>query len=131
MDLARVFTALRPEAKFREDMVNYHSLATVALTYIGEDLPTQEEIDEKWGEIKDEVIAPTEVTMRQARLALLQAGKLQDIITAINGMDEAAQIEWQYAQTVKRDHPLVVSLFPALGMTDDEIDRLFLTAAAL
>ena len=44
MELARVFAYLRPEAQF-SGRSSYSSLATIAETYIGSDLPTQEEIN--------------------------------------------------------------------------------------
>jgi hypothetical protein len=79
--------------------------------------------------------APSVVSMRQARLALLQAGLLDDVTAAIEAMPspqkEAAQIEWEYSQEVHRDKPLVQALAPALGLDDDAIDQLFITAASL
>jgi hypothetical protein len=82
-----------------------------------------------------EVTIPRAVTMRQARLALLQAGKLVDVNAAIASMagaaGEAARIEWEYSQEVHRDRALVKSLAPVLGMTDAQLDSLFIAAAAL
>jgi len=78
---------------------------------------------------------PAEITMRQARLALLGAGKLAAVDTAINAMDEpaksAAKIEWEYSNTVQRHNGFVAALGPALGLTDAQIDALFLAAQAL
>lgn len=69
---------------------------------------------------------PSVVTMRQARLALLQVGKLDDIEAAVTQLGASAQIEWEYAQTVERSHALV----EALGMTEAELDDLFTLAAS-
>lgn len=81
------------------------------------------------------VPVPTVVSMRQARLALLQAGKLQDVDAAIAALPspakEAAQIEWEYATEVQRDSALVKQLAPALGMDGAALDALFRTAATL
>ncbi len=78
---------------------------------------------------------PQAVTMRQARLALLGAGILSSIDAAIDAMPspqkEAARIEWEYSQEVHRDQPLVLALAPALGLTDAQIDALFIAASAL
>ena len=78
---------------------------------------------------------PQAVTMRQARLALLAANMLTTVNTAIAAMPgaegEAAHIEWEYAQEVRRDSALVQSLIPALGMNDAALDALFTAAAAL
>ena len=78
---------------------------------------------------------PQAVTMRQARLALLAANMLTTVNTAIAAMPgaegEAARIEWECAQEVRRDSALVQSLIPALGMNDAALDALFTAAAAL
>jgi hypothetical protein len=81
------------------------------------------------------VTIPVSVTMRQARLALLGAGLLNTVTTAINSLPspqkEAAQIEWEYSQEVHRDKELVGMLAPILGLSDAQIDALFITASAL
>ena len=78
---------------------------------------------------------PTRVSMRQARLALLGAGKLAAVDAAIDAMPEpqksAARIEWEYAAEVRRDNAFVAGLAPALGMTDAQVAALFVAAAAL
>ena len=73
--------------------------------------------------------------MRQARLALLAAGLLDDVEAAIAGMDEpaktAAQIEWEYSNALERDNALVAVLGPALGLSTNQVDDLFRAAAQL
>lgn len=80
-------------------------------------------------------LVPAAVTMRQARLALLQAGKLETVNAAIAGMTgaqgAAAKIEWEFSNEVQRAQPLVAALAPVLGMTSAELDQLFITAAGL
>lgn len=77
------------------------------------------------------VPVPQQVTMRQARLALLGAGLLSGVETAIAGAGPAAQIEWEYASEVQRSSGLVPAMASALGMTESQIDSLFITAATL
>lgn len=98
---------------------------------------TQEEITEI-EERKDTVVVPQvtqEVTMRQARLALRAAGYLSSIEPAIAQLSsperEDAQIEWEYAATVKRSQPLTAYLAQTIGITDEELDQLFTHAATL
>jgi len=78
---------------------------------------------------------PEVVTMRQARLALLGAGLLAQVNTAVANMPgadgDAARIEWEFSSTVERHRPLVLSLITALGLTDAQLDELFRQAAAL
>lgn len=78
---------------------------------------------------------PQVVSMRQARLALLSAGLLQsvtDAVTAMPGIEgEAARIEWEYAQEVRRDSAMVANISTALQLTDAQLDDLFTEGALL
>ncbi|MGL4272498.1 MAG: hypothetical protein ACRCTO_09420 [Pseudomonas paracarnis] len=78
---------------------------------------------------------PEAVTARQARLALLGAGVLpmvESALTAIPGVEgEAARIEWEYALEIRRDSPLIGALAPMLGLTDGQVDDLFRAALGL
>lgn len=82
------------------------------------------------------VIKPSSVTMRQARLALLQAGHYASVQTAINAIvdpiiRQTSQIEWEYAATVDRDSSFTQGMATALGLTEEDIDNLFMLAASL
>lgn len=92
-------------------------------------------IDGNWVEIQPEIFVPTVVTMRQARLALLQQGLLFQVQTAIDSLPspqkEAAQIEWDYSSEVHRDKPFVQLLGAALGLTEEQLDNLFVLASTL
>lgn len=77
------------------------------------------------------VVVPEVVSMRQARLALLAAGLLDDVEAAIAAAPQGARIEWEYATEVRRDYGLVLTLAPALGLTDRQLDDLFVAAASL
>lgn len=78
---------------------------------------------------------PASVTMRQARLALLGAGKLAQVDQAIAAMPEparsAAQVEWTYSNEVQRHNGFVAALGPTLGMSEAQIDALFRAASDL
>lgn len=78
---------------------------------------------------------PQEVTMRQARLALLDTGLLSNVQTAINGLPEPAktkaQIEWDYSNALQRSNSFVATLGGALGLDSEALDNLFIQAATL
>lgn len=78
---------------------------------------------------------PNAVTMRQARLALLHAGKLHLIPLVIDSLSsptkEAAIIEWEYSSEVQRHNGFVSQIGPALGMSSADIDALFILAKGL
>ena len=94
--------------------------------------------DDHW-EVEDakppEAPVPDVVTMRQARLALLGAGLLAQVNTAVANMPgaegDAARIEWEYAQEVRLDSPLVAALSAAFGWTSAQLDDLFTEGAKL
>ena len=80
-------------------------------------------------------VIPSVVTMRQARMALLQAGKLAKVEAAIQALPspqkEAALIEWDYSSEVHRNNPFVQMLASAINLSVAEMDALFVTASAL
>jgi hypothetical protein len=81
------------------------------------------------------VQVPEFVSMRQARLALLNAGMLSNVNAAITAMPgaagDAARIEWEYATEVRRDSALVTGLSGVLGLTSAQLDQLFIAGAEL
>jgi hypothetical protein len=76
-------------------------------------------------------LVPISVSMRQARLALLAADLLDDVDAAVAASPRAAYIEYEYAQEVRRDSPLITTLMPALGFTEEQIDTLFIEASKI
>ena len=74
---------------------------------------------------------PQQVTMRQARLALLSAGLLDDVEMVITTAGRAAQLEWEYAAMVERSNPAVAIVQQQKSLTDAQIDDLFREAAKL
>ena len=74
---------------------------------------------------------PQQVTMRQARLALLNAGLLDDVEVVIAAAGREAQLEWEYAAVVDRSNPAVAAVQQQEALTDAQIDDLFREAAKL
>ena len=82
------------------------------------------------------VVVPAAVTMRQARLALLGAGLLDDIAPAIAAIPDAttrraAEIEWEFSNELQRTNTFVGLLGAALGLSPAQVDSLFIQAAGL
>ncbi|OAP35812.1 hypothetical protein AU381_16635 [Sinorhizobium glycinis] len=77
------------------------------------------------------------LTARQLRLGLLEGGISPSQVSAAivampTGADkDRAQIEWEYAVTVGRTHPLISNIGAALGLTDEQIDAMWGAAARL
>lgn len=77
------------------------------------------------------VQVPQAITIRQAKLVLLSAGLLDDVDAAIAQADRATQIEWEYATEVHRNWSTLRSVQGAVGLTDEQVDELFIRAASL
>ena len=98
---------------------------------------TEEEVLEFQNNILvEQPVVVIQVTMRQARLALLQAGLLSSVQAALQAIPDemqkqAALIEWEFAATVDKGSPWVTNLAAALGLTAEALDALFLAASQL
>ncbi len=74
---------------------------------------------------------PTEVSAAQGRLALLQADALDAMEDWITTQPRTTQIEYFSRGTWRRDWPLVATGATALGLTEGQVDDLFILAATL
>ncbi|WP_457585833.1 hypothetical protein [Ensifer canadensis] len=85
-------------------------------------------------EVREQIPA---LTARQFRLGLVAGGYAPaQVIKAIDTMPdgtakETAKIEWEYAATFNRTHPLIATVAVALGLNDSQIDAMWLTAVNL
>lgn len=121
----------------------YTKLPEFASNIVMVKLPKNSPVESGWqytdGEFVEppapELLIPQEVTMRQARLALHRAGILNSVNSAIAAMQgeagEVARIEWEFSATMRRDRPFVLSIGTALGLSEEDIDNLFIDAANL
>lgn len=83
-------------------------------------------------------IVPDFVTPRQIRIALIMSGNqsiLDSIPTVIASLPEPnrsiATITWEYSNEVFRNNPLLNLLAPALGVTSEDLDNLFILAKTI
>lgn len=78
---------------------------------------------------------PQTVKMRQARLALHRAGLLPMVTDAIAAMagnaGVEARIEWEFAEEVNRGSALVQGISSQLGISEQTMNELFITAGTL
>lgn len=81
-------------------------------------------------------VVPEAITNRQAKLALLAAGLLDDAESAIVGISDdatrrAVQIEWDYAGEFRRDWPTLETLASIMGLATEDVDALFIAGSTL
>jgi hypothetical protein len=79
--------------------------------------------------VPEEVIL-ADISPRQVRLALTLSGiSLSQIDTFLDSMNEPdkslAKIEWEYAQSFKRDNTLVNQMAALMGLTSQQVDDLW------
>jgi 1,2-phenylacetyl-CoA epoxidase catalytic subunit len=77
---------------------------------------------------------PENVSARQIRLWLINNGfQLIQVEQAIDSIQdtitrETVKVEWEYAPYVERNHPMLVPLAQALGLTENQVDQAFIQA---
>lgn len=88
-----------------------------------------------WEVVEKEIEIPFSITMRQFRLVLLNNGLLNTINNILNNMSgndgEYVRIEWEYANEVNRNSPWVSSISQSIGISEQEIDQIFLVGSKL
>lgn len=77
------------------------------------------------------------LTSRQLRLGLITNGIALSAVDAAIGeiadevQREIARVEWEYATTFERSHPLINQVGAALGLTPAQIDAMWQEATSL
>ena len=77
------------------------------------------------------------LSARQFRLGLVSAGASPEAVATtiaaipVGPERDEAQIEWEYAETFQRGHPLVATVAVGLGLSDLQVDALWLAAVNL
>lgn len=82
-------------------------------------------------------VVPQTITARQIRMWLVLHGySLKQVEEAIQAIEDLKQrelvsIEWEFAPYVERNHPMVISIASALGMTEEDIDQAFIEGSII
>ena len=109
--------------EYIEKPINDDEVARIGETYI-------EGIGFRFDSPEPIIVVPKSITMRQARLYLLSIGKLDDVELLVQG-NKAWYIEWEYANEVLRTNQLIPALQQSLGLSDSDIDSMFMEASKL
>ena len=89
------------------------------------------EIAEQHMSEEEKAEVPILVTIRQARMALLAAGLLSAVNNFVASQSDEIKIYWEYSQELYRYHPVLMALGAQLGLSDQQIDALFVAAGKL
>jgi len=81
-------------------------------------------------EAQRKALIPKTITPRQARLALLQA-TLLDEVEAMVATDKSMSIWWEYSLEVERNSEHIINAGLALGLTEEQLDNLFIEGSKL
>lgn len=73
--------------------------------------------------------ADMRVSRLQAKIAMMQAGVLSAVETAVAAADPAVQMAWADAIEFRRFSPTILALSAQIGLTDTQLDDLFRAAA--
>ena len=71
-----------------------------------------------------------EITPLQAKLQLLEMGLL-DEVEAMIATDRKVQLYWEYASVIEREHETLKAMAAQLGLTDEQLDEMFIAASKL
>lgn len=83
-----------------------------------------------------EIYVPQEVTPRQMRVALIMSGistaNIEAMISALPEPDQSiVRTTWEYSTAFERENPILNSMASNLGLTQSDVDDLFILAATL
>jgi hypothetical protein len=71
------------------------------------------------------------VTPRQIRQALNAAGLRSQVEAAVSAADQDTKDWWEFATTFESDHPVLLVMAGALGMSDAQVQQVFEIARGL
>lgn len=74
---------------------------------------------------------PFSVTPFQAKAAIFAAGLLPAVEAAIAAAPKVSQLAWTDATEFTRDSPTIATMAAAIGLTDAQVDALFIAAKAI
>jgi len=86
---------------------------------------------QKWTSILAPVVVPEFVTPLQARRALRAIGILSVVQAALAQDGPEAQEAWEYSVSIPRNDAILFRIAKQLGMTDTQIDQIFILADSL
>lgn len=98
------------------------------------DLASPDDLKER-GFTSDEVLetipVPASVSPLQARLVLIKNGLFESVSQLISQATDEVKVTWEFADRIHRDNPILKLLATQLGLSDAQLDALFMEASKL
>lgn len=83
-------------------------------------------------EAEQKALVPYSITPTQGRILLKQMGILDQVNQMVEqSEDQALQIYWEYSLSWDRDNPYISSMANLLGMSEEDLDELFIQASQI
>lgn len=76
-------------------------------------------------------LPPTSLTPRQIRLVLTTAGLRTAVESAVAASSQDIRDAWEFSLEYRRTDPVLLAMASTLGITDAQLDELFVQGAAL
>lgn len=86
--------------------------------------------EELKAKIEKEMSVPQTISPRQARLILLKYELLDDIESMI-ATDRTLGIWWEYSIEIKRNEQILIDACNTMGITEEQLDNMFIEASKL
>lgn len=128
-DIAKVEYGAIPVVDDWTQKVEQDSVATLengvyTIKYRVIDKTESEKVEYRKGQV------PRSITPLQAKLQLLEVGLL-DEVAAMATTDRKVQLYWEYASVIERDNEVLLLMAGQLGLTEEQLDELFINASKL
>lgn len=108
-------------------------------TTVNGSIPFTKEEEIEWDNMEaqylidsQKIVVPQTLTPRQIRMQLTNSGLRQQVEDMVaNSNDYALKDWWEYSIDYNRDNPILKDMATQLGLTDEQLDTMFIEASRL
>lgn len=116
-----------------------HSSAVIKTQEVGDVVISQDDTPEEWAALIASGVAvspytapvPSSVSAFQAKAALMAAGLYEQSAAAAQAAGGMTLLAWQAAGEFQRSSPAIAALAAAIGLSDTQVDDLFIAASKI
>ena len=86
---------------------------------------------DSWTPPPQPVMVPASVALWQAKAALSAVGKLDTASALVTAIGGNVALAWEYGNTIDRSSPAMAAMGARMGLSFDDLDKLFIAAAGI